>query len=160
MLLGTFALAESPEITESEREELMRSWQSVTFGLYIDMSDYATTGPMVQLQRLNSKQAVLSVIPEGADGPYPMPLAVALIEEPDATHLIEKAMEFYAVARQETPPPRSIERDRIRIVLSFATTEYRTSGRSTVYQANFDRRELTITQFEQFVQDVVKRPSN
>jgi hypothetical protein len=161
MLFCSSVIAKNPAITESQRKTLLRDWKSVRFGIYVDMIDYASRGPTILLQRLDSKQAVLSVIPSGAGGePWPMPIAIALIADADAVQLIEQALKFYSSARLETPPPKSIQPDRVRLFLDFATDSYRTNGRGQGYRADFDSRVGTLGRFHQFIQDTAKLPRN
>lgn len=162
MVLGTMAIAKSPQIDSFQRKSLLRDWKTVRFGVYNDMGDYAARANIVILQRLDSNQATLSIIGGGSAAEWRLPVLVAVVPEPHATKLIEQALDFCVTAQREEPAQGLVIGPAVRLsmFLEFATAFGPTENREYRYFVNFDLGRETHRQFLKFTEDAAKAPKN
>src|SRR5438045_579560 len=73
----------------AEREALLRDWKTIRFSFYHDGGDFVAMLEGVMLQRLPSRDVLLSVVPSAHNGEAfrGLPAALGLISEARARHL-------------------------------------------------------------------------
>ena len=160
LVTGVFAADQPQPIDSDQRTLLLRDWKTVRFGAYLSMSDYATRGDTILLQRLDAEHAALSVIRERSAREWGLPLLVAVVDEAHATKMVEQAIDFYLAAKGEDPK-RAIERnsaDHMAMSLDFLTVYGSGKAEASTYIVQFDLHAETYNGFSKFIEEAAKAP--